>query len=542
MSGEKNENLDKGENKVNRKRYEQVIFSAFFISAVLMTVTGAGFAKVGLPSVISDNMVLQRGMKVPIWGWARPGERVKVRCSWQEELFTTKADSKGRWKLKVEAPEAGGPYEMVVRGRNMIKIKDILCGEVWICSGQSNMEMSVRRVGGWRQGMSNRKRAGAKVDDPGLRLFKVKKTIADEPQKDCGGRWRYCRGEVVEGFSAVAYFFGRELRNELDVPVGLIQSCWGGTVAEAWMRDDVLKKESDFAPILERFEQAKAEYKKKEREYNERLEEWMAAVKKAREQGQEDLNRPEIKKPGKARHKNSPSSLYNGMLAPLIPYGMRGVIWYQGESNVKRAYQYRKLFPALIKNWRLDWGQGDFPFYYVQIAPYKYGMPYSAAELREAQLMAMSLRNTGMVVTTDIGNVDDIHPRNKLEVSRRLSLWAFSHTYGLDIDECSGPVFDSMDIEGGRIRVNFEHAEGGLSAKGGRLTGFEIAGEDRKYDEANAEIQGSSVVVWSPDVENPLAVRFGWSNTAEPNLFNKAGLPASPFRTDGWGRVTMENR
>jgi len=527
---------------MNRKKYQSVVFLFFLISAVLTAIPGACFARVKLPAVISDNMVLQREMKVPIWGWARPGEWVRIKCSWQDKTHRIKAGKKGKWQLKINSPEPGGPYEMTIRGRNAIEITNILCGEVWICSGQSNMEMPVGELGGWKRGVLNYKQVKASADDSMLRLFKVEKTISDKPQEDCDGLWLPCTGDDVENFSAVAYFFGRELRKELKVPVGLIESCWGGTVAEAWISKDVLMIDSDFAPILERFEQAKAEYKKKKEAYNKKLKEWMMAAIKAKDEGQKTMTPPEIKRPGSPRHKNSPSSLYNGMIAPLIPYGIRGAIWYQGESNVERAYQYRKLFPALILNWRLDWEQGDFPFYYVQIAPYKYDEKFVAAELREAQLMTMPLANTGIVVTTDIGNVDNIHPRNKQEVGRRLSLWALSQTYQQYDGECSGPVFDTIRMEGNRIRITFDYVDGGLLVKGGELTGFEIAGQDKKYHKANAKIQGRTVLVSSREVKKPVAVRFGWSNTAQPNLFNKEGLPASPFRTDDWDRVTMHNR
>jgi len=497
-------------------------------------------ADVRLPALIGDNMVLLQNTDIPLWGWAEPGETITVSYGPCSRVWTTTADQNGKWMVETGPFEAGPAYTMTIKGTNTIYLKNVIVGEVWLCSGQSNMEMPVNRLGGWRTGAKDYLDEIASADYPQIRLFTVKKTVADTPQADCTGAWVVCTPETVGDFSAAAYFFGRNLHKNLNVPVGLIQSCWGGTVAEAWTSKKTLQADEDFAPILERFDHKLQEYKAKTADYQHQLEQWKEAVGTGRNDSNQPPQKPEP--PKHPRGRNSPASLYNAMIAPLIPYAVRGAIWYQGESNAGRAYQYRKLFPAMIQNWRKDWGRGDFPFYYVQIAPFRYGTKFIAAELREAQLMALSVPNTAMVVTTDIGDPNDIHPRNKQEVGRRLALCALAETYGRGDTVCSGPIYKSMKIETGRIRIFFEHVNGGLVAKGGPLTHFEIAGENREFLPAQAVIDGETVVVSCKKVHHPVAVRFGWSNTAEPNLFNKAGLPASAFRTDDWPRITEDKR
>jgi sialate O-acetylesterase len=518
---------------------EGVILVVSLVSVLVWA--GTSFADVKLPAVISDNMVIQQGMKVPIWGWAEPGEKIAIKTSWPETItssfeqsYRCTADKNGKWVVKINPPEeTGGPYKMSISGNNTITIKNILVGEVWICSGQSNMEWSVGRSANAEQEISS-------ANYPDIRLFKVEKTFADAPQEDCKGSWSSCRSETVPGFSGVAYFFGRELHRELNVPVGLIQTCWGGTPAEAWTRHEVLAGEPEFKPIVERFEQAWSDYLQKMDDYAGKLCDWLSAAKQAQEGCGATPEEPE--KPGSPRRQKAPSQLYNAMIVPLIPYGVRGAIWYQGESNVDRAYQYRSLFPAMIGNWRKDWGQGDLPFYFVQLAPFKYGKEFAGAELREAQLMALSLPNTGMAVTMDIGNVDDIHPKNKQDVGKRLALWALAKTYGRKGVVCSGPIYKSMKLEGNKIRLLFDYVGRGLVSKGGELTHFTIAGEDRRFVEAKAVIDGDTIIVSADEVKKPVAVRFAWSNAAVPNLFNKKGLAASSFRTDDWPGVTVNER
>jgi len=463
------------------------------LGLVLAASTTALWAEVKLPKILGDNMVLQQQTEVRIWGWADPEEEVTVQ--FQDQKVSTKADTKGRWLVKLRTPEAGGPYEVQVAGKsNRITLRNVLVGEVWIGSGQSNMQWPVSRSDNAQQEI-----AAAKY--PKIRLFTVAHKISETPLDDCEGAWVECSPETVGGFSAVAYFFGRHLHKELGVPVGLINSSWGGTICEAWTSREALQADEDFKPILDRGKQ-----------FN-------------------------------PKNPNQPSVLFNAMIHPILPFVIRGALWYQGESNVGRAAQYKKLFPTMIQDWRKRWQIGDFPFYYVQLAPFRYGkaQPECLPELWEAQLQTLRLPNTGMAVITDIGNIKDIHPTNKQEVGRRLALWALAKIHGKQV-VYSGPLYDGYTVEGNKIRIKFQHADDGLVCKGDRLTHFTIAGEDKKFVPAEAVIDGSTVVVSSPQVAKPVAVRFGWEDTAEPNLFNKAGLPASPFRTDNFPMVTEGNK
>jgi len=454
-------------------------------------------AEVRLPKVLGDHMVIQQGQPATIWGWADAGEKVVVEMG--ESRGETKANDEGAWSVKIDPPAAGGPYEVHVVGSNTLKLTDVLVGEVWVCSGQSNMQWSVNRALHPAEEI-----AAAKF--PKIRLFTVARNPAEQPLKDCVGNgqagWTACKPETIAGFSAVGYFFGRKLHQDLDVPVGLVNSSWGGTICEAWTSAPTLESDEDFAPIVER-----------------------AATFK----------------PG---NPNQGSALYNGMINPIVPLSMRGAIWYQGESNVARAQQYAKLFPAMITDWRQSWGQGDFPFLFVQLAPFRYNgkQPAECAELWEAQLKTLELPQTGMAVTTDIGNIKDIHPKNKQEVGRRLALWALALAHDKKLVH-SGPLYAGQEIEGNKIRVSFQHVGGGLEAKGDDgLTHFEIAGVDEKFVPARATIDGDTIVVQSEKVAKPVAVRFAWTDTAEPNLFNAEGLPASPFRTDDFKMVTADRR
>jgi sialate O-acetylesterase len=524
---------------------------------LLLANAGTAFADVKLPAVISDNMVLQRGRKTPIWGWAEPGEQIMVGVSWRNMAWGVTADKNGKWSLVMTPPKTAGPYEMTFSGKNTITVKNILVGEVWVCSGQSNMQMSVRSS-------ANAEQEIAEADYPSIRLFAVERKVAEQPQTDCVGSWQLCSPQTIPGFSAVAYFFGRELHQRLDIPVGLIHTSWGGTPAEAWTRRDVLESEADCAPILQRFDEAIANYPEAKKEYDENINKWKEAAEKAKSEDKEPPKRP--RPPFGPGNPHSPAGLYNAMIAPLIPYGIQGAIWYQGESNAGRAYQYRTLFPAMITNWRTDWGQGDFPFLFVQLANFMAVNPEAVdsawAELREAQLMTLALRNTGMAVIIDIGEANDIHPKNKQDVGKRLALWALAKTYGKKL-VYSGPIYKLMKIEkhdilrhaiarGEKIekrdtecviRLFFDHVGSGLVARGGEpLKGFAIAGVDRKFVWADAKIDGETVVVSSDEVSKPAAVRYGWANNPVCNLYNKEGLPASPFRTDAWPGITIDEK
>jgi len=452
----------------------------FFLFAIFhVTVVPA---EIRLPAIVGDHMVLQSGQPLPIWGWADPGEMVAVTIPGQS--VTAKAGEDGRWQVKLAKLEPGDPFDMAVTGSSGSKVivKDILVGEVWVCSGQSNMEWPVTRA------LQPEKEIAA-ANFPNIRLFIVQRKKSPQPETDCLGAWTRCSPDSVPGFSAVGYFFGRHLHRELDVPVGLIKTSWGGTPAELWTRREVLEGDPALKPLAERG-----------------------------------------------------STLYNGMIAPLIPLGIRGAIWYQGEANCSRAYQYRTLLPAMIQNWRTDWGQGDFPFGIVQLAPFRYGRldPACCAELWEAQLLThKNVPNTGLVVTTDIGNVSNIHPTNKQEVGRRLGLWALATVYGKEDLVYSGPIYKSMAIEGDKIRLRFDHVGGGLASRDGKpLSHFTIAGADKRFHPATATIDGDTVVVRSEEVKRPIAVRYAWRDDAVPNFGNQEGLPASPFRTDTFPGVT----
>lgn len=511
--------------------------SAVLVFALVMLSGGAVLADVRLPAVIGDNMVLQQGERVAIWGWAEPGEQVTATVSWSRAKPEATADQDGKWSFKIDAPKAGGPYKMTIKGKNEINLDDIMSGEVWVCSGQSNMQWTV-------QSSANAEQEIAAADYPNIRLFTVTRKVAREPQSDCEGSWTSCSPQTAPGFSAVAYFFGRELHKRLDVPVGLIHTSWGGTPAEAWTRREVLESDDDFKPILKRFDDAMARYPQAYKEYEQKIEEWKQAVENAKTEGSRAPGRP--REPFGPSHPHSPSGLYNAMIAPLIPYGIQGAIWYQGESNAGRAYQYRTLFPAMITNWRQDWGQGDFPFLFVQLANFMQTKPDPGdsawAELREAQTMTLCLPNAGMATIIDIGEANNIHPKNKQDVGKRLALWALARTYGKDV-VYSGPIYRSMKVEGGKIRLSFDHVGSGLVAGDGEaLQGFAIAGADRKFVWAEANIDGRTVVVGSDQVASPVAVRYAWADNPVCNLYNKENLPAGPFRTDDWPGATVDAR
>ena len=482
----------------------------------------SAWADVKLPAIIGSNMVLQQKTDAPLWGWAEPGERVRVQGSWQDSATSARADAQGRWQVKLATPAAGGTYTVTITGKNKITLENVLAGEVWVGSGQSNMQWAVRNS-------NDAEREIQAANYPEIRLFNVKRNTADDALSDCEGSWQVCSPATVPEFSAVAYFFARSLHQEMRVPLGIINTSWGGTPAEAWTRRQILGANDDFKPIIDRFEVALEGYAEAKEKHESRVEEWEKSAKEAKAAGKRAPRRPRFGHLGDPGNPHRPGTLYNAMVAPLLPYRIAGVIWYQGESNAGRAYQYRTLFPAMIRNWRKDWGQGDFPFYFVQIAPFKGQTP----EIREAQLMAhRSTPNTGVIVTMDIGNPDDIHPRNKQDVGKRLALWARAEHYGERDLVHSGPLYRSFKVEGEKVRVSFDHIGSGLMAKNGALTDFVIAKNGGPFVPAQARIDGDSVVVWSDQVSLPAEVRYGWENAAQPNLFNMEKLPASPFRTD----------
>lgn len=489
------------------------------------------YADVTLPAVIGDRMVLQRDMHVPIWGRAEPGEDVTVAAG--AASAAAKAGADGRWMVRLAPMPAGGPIDITVKGKNEIVLRDVLVGDVWVCSGQSNMQ--------WTVGASaNAAEEVAKAVHAGIRLFSVPRVVALEPLADVKAAWAVLSPETVRDFSAVGYFFGRDLHAALGVPVGLIHTSWGGTPAESWTTRATLDAYPEYRPLLEHWNKRVAEYPEAVQRHENAAAAWEEAAAKAKAEGKDAPARP--RPPGNP-HADPwyPGGLWNGMIAPLVPFAIQGAIWYQGESNADRAYQYRQLFPAMIRDWRQMWGQGDFSFFFVQLANFRAvnDAPVESdwAELREAQLMTLALPKTGMAVAIDIGEAGDIHPRNKQDVGRRLALAAQAVAHGKDV-VYSGPIFDYMKVEGGAIRLFFAHTGGGLACKGEALKGFAIAGADRKFQWADARIDGATVVVSAQGVADPVAVRYAWSINPVCNLYNEEGLPASPFRTDSWPGVT----
>jgi sialate O-acetylesterase len=514
------------------------------LTAALMTTLWLGFVKsearadVKLPALFSDGMVLQSGERIPIWGMAEPGE--KIRISFQltdgETILgkSCEADKEGKWLSRIDCSKTGGPCTLEISGKNKITLKDVYIGEVWICSGQSNMEWPLAATTGADVAIQE-------SNNPQLRLFTVAHATADERLHDVKGKWQPCNPETVRNFSAVGYYFGRELQKSLKVPVGLIHTSWGGTRAEAWTRREVLEALPDWKDEFPLYLKAKADYPKAKEQYALELKKHQQATAKAKDEGK--AAPPAPKKPADPAHNpNSPSVLYNAMIAPLVPYGIKGAIWYQGESNAGQAFLYRKLFPAMIQNWRQDWKRGDFPFLFVQLAPWHAIVtePQESAwaELREAQLLtSQQVPHTAMAVITDVGDPKDIHPRDKSPVGARLALAARAVAYGEPI-EYSGPTYESMQVMNNKIAIRFSHVGKGLEARDAPLHGFAIAGEDHKFHNAQAEIRDNQVYVWCDQVQKPVAVRYGWANCPVVNLWNKDGLPASPFRTDDFPMVT----
>ena len=623
-------------------------------------------AKVALPKIFSDNMVLQRDAAIPVWGTANQGEKIAI--SFNKQNQSAIADATGKWSLKLKSEKAGGPFTLIVKGENTIEIKNVLVGEVWLCSGQSNME--------WTVGQSmNVERELALADNPFIRQIKISKDVNANPQSDFKeGVWKVSNPVNTKDFSGIAYFFARDLYKELKVPIGIINSSWGGTNIETWISREGFESSDEFKEMIARIPKldldslAKIKISEKTKQVetlqgvklsdfdSQRLQDisfddsrlpalnlpalwetqslgeldgvvWLrkiitltaqqsqtsAALELAKiddrditfingieigKTNQWDAKRKYqvprgVLKEGKnlivvkvtdtgggggiygdpadlklvlgnsvisltgswkfqvesvsaATNENAfPSLAYNAMINPLIPYSFRGVLWYQGESNAGRAYQYRKAFPLLINDWRKKWNIGNFPFYFVQLATFKSdgnsNLGSGWAELREAQTQTLQLPNTGMAVTTDIGDPNDIHPTNKQEVGRRLAALAFNRIYKKRMID-SGPGFKSMKIVGNKIIVTLENIGSGLmtTAKDGIVRGFEIAGSDQFFYEATGTIQGNTVIISSEKVASPLAVHFGWIGDASANnLFNKEGFPAVPFRTDEWKNVTQ---
>lgn len=463
-----------------------IFFSMLFFS---LLITASLKAEVKLPAIFGDHMVLQQQTEAAIWGKASPSKNVSVKTSWDGKSYNTRADSDGNWKLKVKTPRAGGPYTITISDGKALKLNDVLIGEVWVCSGQSNMEMPVK---GFRnQPVIGSNDAIATSANGSVRLITVTKNTSLEPLVDFEAAWLECVPENVADFSATAYFFGRMLQKALGVPVGLINSSWGGTRIEPWISESGIKK-FDFVQLPDKNQTGKLS--------------------------------PQI-----------PTVLYNAMIKPMVGFAIRGGIWYQGESNRNEYKQYEKLMPGLIQNWRDEWGIGDFPFYYMQIAPYVYGAGVNSAFLREAQLKASTaIPNIGMACLMDVGEAACIHPANKVLGGERLAYLALANTYGKKGFEYSGPVLKGITIEGSIVKLTFDHAHTGLTTFGKELTNFKVAGENKRFYPATATLTGTGINLVSPSVDKPVAVRYAFDDFVVGELFNTDGFPASSFRTDDW--------
>ena len=524
-----------------------------------------------MPSVFGRHMVLQQEAKIPVWGWAAPDEKVTV--TFGRTSAETVADASGNWRVALPPmPTNSQPLVLTVQGVNTLRFDDVLVGDVWVCSGQSNMGFNLKYA-------HNAAEELPKADDPQLRLFFVDQTTALEPQQDVKGRWAVCTPSSVGNFSAVGYFFGRDLRKHLQRPVGLIGTYWGGTKAESWTSLSGLKKEPPFTDYITQhertvadFTKATAEYPQKQADHEAAMKAWKATGKPAYDAAMKQwkqvvaaaraAKQPEPRAPINPEPKpptapdggpRSPVVLFNGMVAPLIPYAIKGAIWYQGESNVLKAAEYATLFPRMINDWREKWG-AEFPFLFVQLAALDAGRDPNWPFQRESQAKALALPKTGMAVAVDVGDPHNIHPAGKSFIGQRLALAARHVAYGQGL-VYSGPTFDSMKVEDDNAVLSFKHLGSGLMigetpwlakdsvpASTTELQGFVIAGQDRAWKPAIAKINGDHIIVSSPDVPKPVAVRYAFENNPLCNLYNKEHLPAVPFRTDDWQSHQQEKK
>lgn len=461
------------------------IVKQLFFLILICFITNTVIADIRLPNILGSHMVLQQKSNVKLWGWASPGENIKIKLSWDDTIYEVKTANDAKWLTEIKTPEAGGPYSIKLEGKNSILLEDILIGEVWVCGGQSNMEWS------GTQKLQQSKDEAPKANNDKIRFFYVPKSTSLFPQDNIDAQWVVCSPEEMIKFSAIGYFFGKDLNEKLNIPIGLINSNWGGTPAETWAPEYVVENSS--------------------------------IIKKGAEELKPAQNWP---------HKTALA--YNAMIYPLTNFSIAGAIWYQGESNTSTYYAYESLFTGMIDAWRQQWNK-NFPFYFVQIAPFTYGFKNVGALLRETQTKAAKHPNTGMVVISDlIPDTTNIHPTLKSEVAKRLSNLALNKTYGNTEIPCESPVYTSHTFEKDKIKVQFSNAQNGLISKGNLISSFEIAGLNKVFVPAQAKIEGNSVLVYNKNIKNPVAVRFAFNNTAIPNLFNKEGLPVNLFRTDNW--------
>jgi len=457
----------------------------FYLLIISLHVCLIAGANIRLPAVLGNNMVLQQNTTVKLWGWAEPNEKVLVITSWNGKVDSTKGDADAKWQLTIQTPPAGGPYTITLNGYNTITLQNILIGEVWVCSGQSNMEMN------YHWGLPQMQADIPTSFNSNIRFFQVPKSTATNPQEIGEGAWAQCDSNTVKNFSAVAYYFGKKLNADLNIPIGLIHASWGGTPAEVWTPSEKITEDQTLKQAAEKLNRSNS---------------WPIM----------------------------PGYTFNAMIAPLTNFSIAGAIWYQGESNTGTADTYQQLLTTMIASWREKWHK-EFPFYFVQLAPFNYGNNLIGAKLREAQLKTLSLSNTGMVVTTDLADdTADIHPRNKKDIGFRLANLALLKTYHQPVKFALSPLFKEMVVKNNKVSLSFDNAEDGLLYKGKTIIGFFVAGEDKIFHPAEAKISGQTIVVWSTHVPSPVAVRYAFSNTAVGNIFSKGRLPLSPFRTDDW--------
>ncbi|WP_419698117.1 sialate O-acetylesterase [Mucilaginibacter sp. NFX135] len=464
----------------------QIFIKLACMMIILICLSTFAHADIRLPAVLSNNMVLQQQSRVKLWGWGEPYEKITVTTSWDNKTYPeTKPNGNANWALNISTPTAGGPYTITIKARNTIVLTNVLIGEIWVCSGQSNMEMS----GNW--GLQDIKEAYKIASNANIRFFHIPKATAPTPQNDCNAQWAVCDSNTLRSFSAVAYFFGRKLNSKLNVPIGLVEAAWSGSSAEVWTPDSVVNNDL----ILKQ-----------------------AATKIA----------------ANDQCPNMAGYAYNAMIAPVKNISIAGVIWYQGENNTINAATYPRLFTAMIDAWRKAFSK-NVPFYFVQVAPFKYQLSNVGALMRESQTESMKHPNTGMVVITDlVTDVNNVHPANKHDVGLRLANWALAETYHQSGIHYKNPIFKDINIRKEKAIITFDDANSGLTIKGDSIAEISIAGTDRVFYPAKAIVKKNTLIVWSPVVKQPLAVRYGFSNTAIGNLFSKDGLPVGPFRTDSW--------
>lgn len=448
----------------------------------LLVLCAASYADVRLPAVLASNMVLQQQSNVKLWGWCSPNEKIVITTSWNNKTDTVRGTNNANWQVTVKTPAAGGPYSITFKGNNTITLENVLIGEVWVCSGQSNMEWSYRQK---LQDIVDELPACANNN---IRFFYIPKTTATHPQDDCTANWTACDSNTLKSFSAVGYFFGKKLQKELNVPIGLINSNWGGTPAEVWTPEEIVSSDAELKHAAAQLKAAGG---------------WPI----------------------------TPGYTYNAMIAPITNFAIAGSIWYQGESNVTTAASYGKLFTAMIDSWRKAWNI-SFPFYYVQIAPFKYGNNLDGALLREQQTKSMVHPNTGMVVVSDlVADTGNIHPTNKHDVGARLANWALHDTYKKEGIAYRSPMYTNMEVKKDKVYLSFDNA---IAIKGKTVTELYVAGSDKQFYPAEAKLEKDKLVVWSKLVKEPVAIRYQFTNTGIGNLFSKEGLPVVPFRTDSW--------